>query len=197
MALASIDIEKHLPATISYPGLSDCEFDKICAEFPDAMVEYTSDGTLIIMPPTDPDSGAGVHLVNRRLGNWAERDGRGRVTGPDTGYRFLSGARLSPDAAWHDLKRWKVARKSGKRFPVFAPEFVIEVRSPDDRMSNLREKMQDYIDNGVLLGWLLDPIKHNVEIYRSGHPVEVLSNPTKIEGDGPVAGFVLDLDGIL
>ncbi len=196
MTLASIKIAEHLPAAIAYPGLTDCEFDEICAEFPDAMVEYTSDGTLIIMPPTDPDSGDVVLLVDHRLASWAEKDGRGRVTGPDTSYRFQSGARLAPDAAWRDFARWAEAREGGKRFPVFAPEFVIEIRSPSDRMSNLREKMHDYIDNGVLLGWLLDPKNHQVEIYRPGRPVEVLSNPSRVVGDGPVAGFVLDLDGI-
>jgi Uma2 family endonuclease len=83
------------------------------------------------------------------------------------------------------------------RFPVFAPEFVIELRSPDDKPSALRDKMQECIDNGVQLGWLIDPIKRRVEIYRPGRDPEVLSNPAKVSGERPVVGFVLDLDRIL
>ena len=187
----------HLPATITYEGLSDSEFDAICKEFPDSMVEYIPDSTLIIMPPTDPETGDRVNLIGFRLTAWAKKDGRGRVTGPDTGYRFRSGARLSPDAALRDAKRWAEARQSGRKFPVFAPEFVIELRSPSDRLGTLRDKMQEYMDNGVKLGWLIDPIKRQVEIYRPDRAPEVLLNPASVSGEGPVAGFVLDLSETL
>jgi Uma2 family endonuclease len=189
--------EDHLPATLSYPDLSDAEFNAICRKFPDAMVEYLPDGTLIIMPPTDPENSDRGSLLGRRLGNWADLDKRGLVSGPDGGFRFPSGARLSPDAAWRNSARWAEARKSGKKYPVFAPEFVIELRSPSDRLSVLRDKMQEYMDNGVQLAWLIDPIKRTVEIYRPGRKPEVLFNPKRVAGEGPVQGFVLDLDGIL
>ena len=196
MIPAALKLEEHLPATITYPGLSDAEFRAICANFPDSMVEYSSDGTIIIMPPTDPETGDRCSLIDRRLGNWADQTKRGLVTGPDAGFRFLNGARLSPDASWRDAERWKEARKSGKKYPVFAPEFVIELRSPEDKLSALRDKMEDYIDGGVQLAWLIDPIKRQVHIYRPGSAPETLSDPATITADGPVAGFVLDLAGI-
>lgn len=197
MTLATLVTDEHLPASITYPGLSDSQFAALCAAFPESMIEYLPDGTVTIMPPTDPESGDRTSLLVRRLGAWADQTGRGLVTGPDAGYRFPDGARLSPDAAWRDAARWKKARQSGKKFPVFAPEFVIELRSPNDRLGMLREKMQAYIDNGVELAWLIDPRTRQVEIYRPGRTPEVLSNPTTVAGEGAVAGFVLDLDGIL
>src|SRR5437879_9663092 len=129
---AALEIEKLLPATFTAPGLSEAEFLKLCAKFPDAMVEYTKDGTVIVMPSTDFESGQRVAQVVAQLTNWARAQGKGRVSGPDAGFRFPDGSRLAPDAAWVDARRWAKAKKSGERFPVFAPEFVIEVRSPDD-----------------------------------------------------------------
>ena len=185
-----------LPATFTAPGISEEEFLALCEKFPDATLEYAPDGTIHIMPPTDPESGKVVAYVVRMLGNWADEQGRGSVVGPDGGFRFPGGSRRSPDATWFDEARWQIARKPRVRFPTFAPEFVIEVRSPDDRMALLREKMDEYIANGVQLAWLIDPKERTVAIYRPGRAPEVLANPASVSGEGPVAGFVLTLDRI-
>ena len=89
-----------------------------------------------------------------------------------------------------------MAKAPGKRVPVFAPEFVIEVRSPEQRARTQREKMEEYMENGVLLGWLIDPLERTVAIYRPGREPEVLTNPTEVTGEGTVAGFVLKLDRV-
>jgi Uma2 family endonuclease len=196
MVLEGLKIEEMLPATLTAPGLSEEEFLALCAKFPDALLEYTEDGTLIIMPPTDPRSGARVAQVVRQLGNWAEAEGRGIVLGPDAGFRFRGGSRRSPDAAWFAADRFAAAEQPGVRFPIFAPEFVIEVRSPDDRLRPLHEKMEEYIRNGVLLGWLIDPSKKTVTIYRPGREPETLANPSAVAGEGPVQGFVLALERV-
>jgi Uma2 family endonuclease len=197
MAHTALEIEKFLPATLTAPGMSESEFLEWCSKFPDAMVEYTKDGTVIVMPPTDPNSGGRVMEVGRQLSNWAKKHGKEGVCSPDSGFRFPDGSRLSPDAAWFDARRWAEATKSGERFPVFAPEFVIEVRSPDDRIRALREKMEDYLANGVQLGWLIDPKERTVTIYRPDLPPQVLSNPDSVAGEGAAAGFVLNLDRVL
>jgi Uma2 family endonuclease len=197
MTLAALQLEKHLPATLTAPGLSEADFLALAEEFPDCFLEYTAEGTVLIMPPTDPETGACVARVTRRLGNWAEDRGRGIVTGADAGFFFPDGSRRSPDAAWFDAARWRKSQKKGTRFPTFAPEFLIEVRSAEQRARPLREKMEEYMANGVQLGWLIDPIKNTVEIYRPGRDPEILNNPATVSGEGPVEGFVLDLKGIL
>ena len=196
MVLAELKIEDMLPATLTVPGLNEADFLALCEKFPDATLEYTEDGTIIIMPPTDPRSGARVAQVVRQLGNWAEEEGQGMVLGPDAGFFFPRGSRRSPDATWFDLRRFEEAEKQGLVFPVFAPEFVIEVRSRHDRLRALREKMEEYIANGVQLGWLIDPFKRTVEIYRPGREPELLENPPSVAGEGPVAGFVLSLERV-
>jgi Uma2 family endonuclease len=197
MTLAALQLEKHLPATLTAPGLSEADFLALAEEFSDCFLEYTADGTVLIMPPTDPETGARVNLVTYRLTGWNETHKRGIVIGPDAGFFFKDGSRRSPDAAWFDAERWRKSKRPGTRFPRFAPEFIIEVRSPEQRARPLREKMEEYVANGVQLGWLIDPIAHSVEIYRPACEPEVLDNPTTVSGEGPVAGFVLDLNGIL
>ena len=198
MVLAELNIEDMLPATFTAPGLSEEQFLALCAKFPDALLEYSEDGTVIVTPPTDPDSGIRVQYVSQKLGEWAEQNARGAVVGPDTGFFFPNGSRRAPDATWFDMDRWRAARQKHPRlrFPTFAPEFVIELRSPGDRLRALREKMEEYIANGVQLAWLIDPFERTVEIYRPNRPPERLENPRTITGEGPVAGFVLNLERV-
>ena len=191
-AHTTVDLTNLLPATFTAPGLTEKQFLALCEQFPDATLEYTEDGEVIVMPPIDPLNGARGARVVQRLSNWAEKAGRGLVCGPDAGFLLPSGARRSPDASWFE------GFPSGKqRFPVFAPQFVIEVRSPDDRIARLRDKMQRYLNAGVKLAWLIDPLEGSVTIYRPERDPEELANPVAVTGDGPVEGFVLDLQGIL
>jgi Uma2 family endonuclease len=191
------NITTFLPATLTTPELTEAEFLKFSQQFPDSMLEYSGDGTLIIMPPTDPETGKRTLLIVRKLAEWAEKQGLGSVVGPDASFRFRDGSRRSPDAAWFNEERWQKTRKPESRYPVFAPEFVMELRSPEDRMRLLQEKMEEYIANGVQLAWLIDSKGRTVTIYRPGREPEVLSNPTTVQGEGPVDGFALSLDKIL
>lgn len=129
---------------------------------------------------------------------WARDERRGQAAGPDGGFLFPNGARLGPDAAWFDRERWKAAkaREPGKRVPVLAPEFVIEVRPPEQRARTQREKMEEYIANGVLLGWLIDPQERTVTIYRPGREPEALVNPAEVAGEEPISGFVLHCEPV-
>jgi Uma2 family endonuclease len=196
--LTDAEIAEMLPATFTKPGLTEEEYFALCAKFDDFFVEYTADGTVIFMPGTDPETSEAVGEVHFQLLGWARAERRGRVTGPDASFLFPSGARREPDASWFNADRWRAAkaREPGRRVPVFAPEFVIEVRSPEQRARPQREKMEEYIANGVLLGWLIDPLERTVTIYRPRREPEVLTNPSQVAGEGPVAGFVLDLSRI-
>ena len=196
MALAARKLENMLPATFTAPGLDEPEFLELCGDFPDCTLEYTADGTVIVMPPTDPESSERVAYIVTRLWNWAQQKGSGHVVGPDGGFFFRQGSRRSPDAAWFEDARWQAAKTSGLRFPVFAPDFLIEVRSPYDRPNILREKMEEYMANGVPLAWLTDPLARTVTIYRRGSAAEVLAEPAIVKGEGAVEGFVLKLDRV-
>lgn len=190
------DIVQNLPATFTVPGLSEEEFLALCQEYPDCFLEYTADGTVIIMPPTDPETSEAELEIASQLNYWARKQRRGHVTGSTGGFFFPDGSRRSPDAAWFDAERWKQAKKPGTRFPIFVPDFVIEFHSPQDKPRLLRDKMEEYMKNGVKLAWLVDPKQRAVSIYRPGREPEIVANPSSVAGEGPVEGFVLDLSSV-
>ncbi|MBV8885164.1 MAG: Uma2 family endonuclease [Chroococcidiopsidaceae cyanobacterium CP_BM_RX_35] len=178
--------------------LTDDAFYALCRANPEVKFERTSFGELIVMPPTGGETGNRNAKLTIRLGNWAEADGTGITFDSSTGFKLPNGANRSPDAAWILLTRWETLTPEQRcRFPPIAPDFVIELRSDTDSLTTTQSKMEEYIDNGVRLGWLLNPQDQQVEIYRQGQDKEVLSNPISLSGEEVLPGFVLELRGIL
>lgn len=170
--------------TLSVPGMTEGQWRALCEQYDDYMLEYTAEGELIIMPPTDPETSQRNLKLGGQLDRWADQDGRGIATESSGGFTLPNGARRAPDAAWISHER---RRQRG------VPEFVIELRSPSDRLNKLKAKMLEWIENGVELGWLIDPPNRTVTIYRPGRDPEERIGASKIHGEGPVAGFTLDL----
>ncbi len=166
-----------------------------------ARMELTKDGELIIMSPTGGTAGRKNRRLTQQIGNWTDRDGTGEAFDSSTIFVLPNGARRSPDVSWIKLDRWnQLTQVQQDGFPTIAPDFVIELVSPSDlknqRYEDLRAKMQEYLDNGVKLGWLIESAAKTVEIYRSGKPVEILNNPQTLSGEDILPGFVLDLSEI-
>ena len=177
--------ESYLPVTLFVPDLTDEAFQDWCDQYPDYRLEYSAEGEIIIMPPIDRWTGAQNAAITKRLGNWADITGQGIVTDSSAGFVLPNHARRSPDAAWISSERFEIAE--------ICPEFVIELVSPFDRRKKVHEKMLEWIENGAELGWMIDPLHQSVSIYRPKQNVEVRQGIAEIAGEGPVAGFVLDL----
>jgi Uma2 family endonuclease len=177
--------------------LTDEQFFQICQNNRDLRIERTAEGELIIMPPTGWESGNRNSRLTQRLGNWADADGKGLTFDSSTGFKLPNGANRSPDASWVSRERLIALNPDPAKFLPMAPDFVAELRSASDSLETLRRKMQEYINNGVRLGWLIDPQNQQVEIYRPGKEVEVLLSPTSLSGEDVLPGFVLDLAQIL
>ena len=189
IALPAIDRPFRLTAD---PALSRDEFWRISADHPNLRMELAASGDVIVMSPTHGGTSRRNSQINRVLGNWAEADGRGSVLDSNAGCELPDGSILSPDAAWISLQRW-VSPPPEADAPVPCPDFVIELRSSSDRLPPLREKMQTWIANGCELAWLVDPVRETVEVYRPGREPEVQEGQSAVHGEGPVAGFVLQL----
>jgi Uma2 family endonuclease len=160
-------------------------------------IERTAEGDLEIMTPAGFDSSERNGLVGAQLVVWAAKEGTGKATDSSGGFILPNGAMRSPDAAWTKRERVKlVPEDQRKKFPSLVPDFVIELRSESDRLSHLRAKMKEWIDNGVRLGWMIDPSEKRVEIYRPGKTPEVLDAPMQLSGDPELPGFVLDLTAV-
>lgn len=178
--------------------LTDEAFYELCRSNPDVKFERTATGELIVMSPTGGETGDRNRRLTQRLGNWTDDDNTGLSFDSSTGFKLPNGAERSPDASWVRGDRWAALTPEQRRkFPPLAPDFVVELRSASDDLPMLQTKMQEYIDNGVGLGWLINPQDQQVEIYRPGQPVEVLQSPQSLSGETVLPGFILDLSRIL
>lgn len=187
--------EMHLEIDLRpLPDLSEREFVALCAANPDLRFERTSQGDILIMPPAGGESGFRNLGIGAALYAWSRADGSGAAFDSSTGFRLPNGATRSPDAAW--LRRVRLeglTPEEKRRFLPLCPDFVIELRSPIDRLVDLQAKMEEYLANGLRLGWLIDPDTRVVAVYRPTQPVERLDHPARIAGDPELPGFELDL----
>jgi Uma2 family endonuclease len=174
------------------------QFHQLCQANPTAKLELTEKGELVVMSPTGGETGNRNIEIAYQLQGWSRSNQLGIAFDSSTMFQLPSGALRSPDASWIERTRWEKLTDSDKQtFPPIIPDFVVELRSPSDRLKELQDKMTEYINNGTQLGWLIDPLKKQVEIYHSTKPKEVLSNPTQLDGENLLPGFVLILKSIL
>ena len=132
--------------------------------------------------------------ITFQLRGWTKRDGTGKSFDSSGGFELPNGAKLSPDASWVALSRWQALSPEERRtYPPLCPDFVIELRSPSDRLSVVQRKMREWIANGLRLGWLIDPLSKRVEVYRPDTLVQRLDGPESVSADPELPGFVLDL----
>ncbi|MBW4617264.1 MAG: Uma2 family endonuclease [Desmonostoc vinosum HA7617-LM4] len=177
--------------------LTDEQFFNLCQANRDLKFERTATGELIIMPPTGGETGNRNGRLNQQLFNWSDQDKTGIVFDSSTCFKLPNGADRSPDAAWIKLSKWNTLTEEQKeKFPPICPDFVIELLSPSDSLSATQEKMKEYLDNGVRLGWLINRKSRQVEIYRQDQEVEVLDSPATLSGEDVLNGFVLNLEKI-
>jgi Uma2 family endonuclease len=197
MELVLPNLELYAPVTLRGTKLSDREFLEFCADHEDLRVESNEGGEIEIMPGTGPETGKRNLEIAMQLGWWTKLDGRGSAFDSSTLFVVPSGARRSPDASW--IAKSRIAglppAQRGHLWQI-CPEFVIELRSPSDRLPLLEAKMREWIASGAQLGWFIDPDQRTVTVYRPQSEPEVLIEPAKVSGEGPIKGFVLDLADI-
>lgn len=177
--------------------MNDDQFFEFCQINGDLRIERTATGEIIIMPPTGGETGRRNFSLAVEVGIWAKQDGTGIGFDSATGFTLPNGAVRSPDVAWIKKERWDaLPEEDRQKFPHICPDFVIELKSATDSLRTLQEKMQEYINNGVLLGILINPDKKQVYIYRPNAEIECLDNPETVSGEPILKGFILDLKQI-
>ncbi len=177
--------------------VSEAELVEFCERNPDMRIEMDKDGGIEIMPPTFSETGRKNFELAGIFWAWAKKNERGVAFDSSTGFTLPNGARRSPDLAWVKKEKWDaLSVEEKRRFARLVPDFVVELRSESDLLNKVQKKMREYIENGTLLGWLIDPLERRVYIYRAEREVEVLENPKQVFGESPVDGFILDLKDI-
>jgi len=177
--------------------LTDEVFWQLCQSNPEARLERSSKGDLILMAPVSSEGSSFNAGIVAQLWLWNQQTGAGVVFDSSAGFTLPNGAIRSPDAAWIPKARWQALTPAEKRrFAPLCPDFVMELASPSDCLDELQAKMREYLDNGCQLGWLIVPEAGEVEIYRPQGLPEVLPRPACLSGDPVLPGFCLDLSGL-
>lgn len=177
--------------------MSPDEFWEFCAKNRKVRAELTKDGDVIIMPPTGFETSDRNAEITTQLRIWAKADKGGKVTDSNGGFILPNGAVYAPDATWTDKKRLeKFSAEELTKFLPICPDFVIELRSSSDNLTELKGKMTEYTENGARLGWMIDPKEKRVYVYRQNGEIQILENPRKVSGEDVLVGFELDLTEI-
>ncbi len=178
--------------------LTNDQFYELCQNHRDLRFERNAAGEIIIMSPTGGETGNRNFSLTVQFGNWVNNDATGLGFDSSTGFKLPNGADRSPDLSWVKLSRWNALTPDQRRkFPPIAPDFILELRSQTDDLKPLQDKMQEYIDNGVRLGLLLNPKDRQVEIHRPNQPIQILNQPQQIDCNPELPGFILNLVDIL
>ncbi|MGF1603748.1 MAG: Uma2 family endonuclease [Thermosynechococcaceae cyanobacterium] len=186
-----------MPMTVSLPAIAPMtrdEFYTFCLANRDLRIERAATGDVEIMPPAFSDTGNRNFNLAVQLGSWAEKEVTGLGFDSSSGFTLPNGAMRSPDAAWIKTSRWEALTEAEQAsFAPICPDFVIELRSMGDRLSKLQAKMQEYIDNGVVMGWLIDRQSRTVHVYRPHQDPQILENPDQVNGEPELPGFSLPI----
>ncbi|MBD2090096.1 Uma2 family endonuclease [Microcoleus sp. FACHB-1515] len=185
--------------------LTDEQFYQLCRANPDVKFERNAKRELLIMPPTGGETGNRNFEIGIDFGIWNRQTQLGKLFDSSTCFKLPNGANRSPDVAWIAIDtvpgalrdRWNsLSREQQRKFPPIAPDFVLELLSPTDSLKEIQAKMQEYLENGVRLGWLIDRDNRTVEIYRIDRPVETLTEPKQLFGEDVLPEFVLEMQEV-
>jgi Uma2 family endonuclease len=177
--------------------LSNEQFEDLISANRDSKFELTATGELLIMSPTGGETGNRNFELYIDLGNWNRKKGLGKAFDSSTGFQLPNGAKRSPDLSWITLEKWNALTSDQRRkFLPICPDFVVELVSESDDLKAIENKMQEYLDNGLGLGWLIIPKIRQVQIYRSQQAIEILESPLSLSGESILVDFVLDLTPI-
>ncbi|MBK1989310.1 Uma2 family endonuclease [Sphaerospermopsis aphanizomenoides BCCUSP55] len=190
MTSVTLQIPKSLKFT-------DDEFVEIVDANKDLRLELSDEGELIVMSPTGGETGERNLELSGQVWFWNRKNNLGKAFDSSTGFKLPLGGTRSPDVSWIKIERWNaLTPEQRKKFLPLCPDFVIELVSESDDLEDTQAKMREYINNGLRLGWLINPKDKQVEIYRQNQEVEVLQSPTSLSGEDVLPGFILDLQPI-
>lgn len=188
-ASLSVDVSSIMPQT----KMTTAQFYAFCQANRDLRIERTAEGEVIVMPPAFSDTGNRNAKISQQLANWSDRDETGESFDSSAGFTLPNGATRSPDASWIKSQRWNALTEKKASFAPICPNFVVELKSSSDTLIGLQDKMQEYIDNGVLLGLLIDRKKKKVHVYRSNCEIDILDAPDSVSCSPELSGFALQM----
>lgn len=189
-----------LPLRIpDYPVMDDIRLYNFCVYNPELKIERTSKGELLIMAPTGGETGNRNLRILKFLAIYESQNKAGIAFDSSTGFLLPNKAIRSPDAAWIRLEKWNSLTSEQKRkFVPLCPDFLIELLSESDELGQTQLKMNEWMENGCSLAWLIDPFQKKTMIYRKGKPAEEVNGFDRVlSGEDVLPEFELPLEKII
>jgi Uma2 family endonuclease len=182
--------------TLNFPPkfkLTEEMFTELAIANRDLRLELTQQGELIIMPPTGGETGERNASIIAQLWWWNQQTKLGKVFDSSTGFKLPNDSIRSPDASWVKQERWDtLSLEQRKKFIPLCPDFLIELLSETDNLTETENKMKEYLEQGLKLGWLIIPNSKQVEIYRPNQEKETVKNTQSLAADNILPEFRLD-----
>jgi Uma2 family endonuclease len=183
-------LNKYLSARAA---LTDEEFEELSERTELVKLERAKDGKIIVNSRSGGNTSSANAAIIYQLGNWWHQHRRGSAVGSNAGFFLPDGSSLSSNAAYVTTEQMSgVTKEDREHFLRLTPAFVIELMPASDTLAETIGRMEQWIANGALLGWLIDPYQRNVWVYEAGQEPR-LETADRVAGTGPVAGFVLEL----
>ena len=191
-------------ASLRFPAdlrLTQEQFELVCAENREAVLELDAEGRLIAMAPTGSETGSRNGELLFQLKLFANRAGGWKAFDSSTGFRLPDGSVFSPDASLIRVERWQALSPDERRgFAPLCPDLVAELASPSDEgprgLTALRNKMAAYQANGARRGWLLIPQEQTVEVWIASAQPQRLEQIQILEATADFPGLQLQLGEI-
>lgn len=184
-------VRVHFPEDLR---MNDDEFFRFCQDNPNLRFGRRKNGDIILMSLTGGETGNRNFELYLDFGNWNRQSKWGYFFDSSTAFRLPDTSVMSPDMAGIRCDRWEaLTDKQRRRFVPLCPDFVLELKSPVDRLTDATSKMDDWLENGCQLGWLIDPNTQTVHIYRPDQPVEAVAMGTPLSGEAVLPEFTLSL----
>ena len=178
-------------------GMTDEQFYQFCVLNPELRIERTADKVIVIMPPTNSDTGNRNAELLVDVGTWNRKKKLGKIFDSSTGFKLSNGADISPDVSWIKQERWEAIPEDLKqRFAPITPDFVAEIRTGDQNLNYLKDKMEEYIACGCRLAWLIDPKNRKTWVYYENGDIQTIPFETSLNGGDVMPGFDLRLADI-
>jgi Uma2 family endonuclease len=182
---------------IPQKSMDEDEFFELCQRVDPLRLERDPNGRIIVMPPAGSYSSNRSVQIASQLQRWSKKTNRGIVFDSSGGFTLPNGATRAPDAAWVASHRLEtLSQEEKEKFLPLAPDFAAEVRSQNDARSNLEAEMEEYVENGTRLGWLIDPYEKTVTVYQEDGSTEELDRPSTLSGEPVLPGFECTLECI-
>lgn len=184
-------IRVHLPEDLR---MNDDEFFRFCQDNPDLKFERRKNGDIVFMANTGGETGNYNFELGVDFGLWNRQTRFGKFFDSSTAFRLSDTSIMSPDLSGIAQSRWDTLTTEQRRKMVpLCPDFVLELRSPNDRLKDCFEKMDDWMANGCRLGWLIDLTNQLTYIYRPGQERQEVNGLELLSGEDVLPGFSLDL----